>query len=91
MLKITITTEITEWLCNRLGCEADEAEEFVQMFIGQLQASGGISTIAPEATKGVPNTGYNPPPDDIKRPERPTPAPPAKLYDKLGRLNDHCA
>lgn len=30
--------------------------------------------------------GYNPPPDDVKRPERPTPAPPAKLYDKLGRL-----
>jgi len=31
--------------------------------------------------------GYNPPPDDVQRPERPTPALPAKLYDKLGRHN----
>lgn len=28
---------------------------------------------------------YNPPPDDVTRPEKPPPAPPAKLYDKLGR------
>ena len=30
-------------------------------------------------------TGYNPPLGKVKRPETPTPAPPAKFYDKLGR------
>ena len=51
MLKIMITTESIEWLCNELGCEANEAEEFAQMFIGVLQASGGTSTAAPDAAE----------------------------------------
>ena len=29
--------------------------------------------------------GYNPPPMGAKCPDKPTPAPPPKLYDKLGR------
>ena len=43
MLKITITTELIDWLQNDLSIEADEAEEFAEIFVGILQMSGGIS------------------------------------------------
>ena len=44
-----------------------------------------LGRITASDTKERPGPRYNPPPKGIKRPEKPTPAPPRPLYDKLGR------
>jgi len=48
MLKITLTKDFVDWLCEELHYEAEEAVEFAQVFIGLLQASGNITTATPE-------------------------------------------
>jgi len=42
MLKVILNTDILEWLCGELGCEAEEAEGFAGTFISYLRASGGL-------------------------------------------------
>ena len=61
MLNVTISTKVITWLCNELDCEALWAEEFAQNFISFLQASGSISTTAPDAGSG----GYQPTHGDL--------------------------
>ena len=57
MLKIVITQDVLDWLCDELGWDEASAEEFAQTFIGLLQAQGGLTPAAPDPPAAVESAG----------------------------------
>ena len=43
MMEIRITTELVEWVQERLDIDADEAQNFAEEFAGMLYFSGGFA------------------------------------------------
>ena len=45
VVSIKIMSEQVEWTMDRLGCNAEEAIEFCQGFVGNLYATGGLTSV----------------------------------------------